>query len=458
LLRPGLADYSLELGSLRQDYGKRSFDYDDLLTTASYRRGLTDTVTTGSRVEAQSDGTFALGADVAWLAGPVGIVTAYGATGGRGDQTGMLGGVGVEHDGARLSLFVHTQYASRNFRQLGAELLERTPRQRTFAGLGVDLQRFGSVQLAGGVQTYYDDAPVQTLGLTYGLALGSYGYVSLFATRAVATDSETTVLLSWTLPLGQRGSANTAVQRSATAAGDSLEAYASFQHDLPTDTGFGYRVSLSTSDERDAGVAYRGHAGVATLEYAQRGGASGLRLDANGGLALTSTGILPARRLDQSFAVVQVADYPGLTVYLDNQPVGRTDAHGRVLVETLRPYERNQVALDPKQVPMDGALAQASIDVIPAYRSGAVVRFPVTRALAATMHLVQRDGAAVPAGATATVHARPFPVALDGLLYVEGLAAETAIDVRWVGGQCRVIARRPTGDDAIPDLGTLRCE
>jgi outer membrane usher protein FimD/PapC len=44
------------------------------------------------------------------------------------------------------------------------------------------------------------------------------------------------------------------------------------------------------------------------------------------------------------------------------------------------------------------------------------------------------------------------------LLYVEGLAAETAIAVRWGGGQCRVVARRPTGDDAIPDLGTLRCE
>jgi outer membrane usher protein len=107
---------------------------------------------------------------------------------------------------------------------------------------------------------------------------------------------------------------------------------------------------------------------------------------------------------------------------------------------------------------MDGALAQASIDVTPAYRSGAVVRFPVSRAHAATMRLVQRDGAPVPAGAMATVGDRQFPVALDGLLYAEGLAAATRVSLRWQGGECSTVAQRPAGQDALPDLGTLRCE
>ena len=50
---------------------------------------------------------------------------------------------------------------------------------------------------------------------------------------------------------------------------------------------------------------------------------------------------MPARRLDQSFAVVEVADFPGMTVYVENQPVGRTDSKGRVLLDSLRAYERN---------------------------------------------------------------------------------------------------------------------
>ena len=48
---------------------------------------------------------------------------------------------------------------------------------------------------------------------------------------------------------------------------------------------------------------------------------------------------MPSRRLDQSFAVVEVADYPGMTVFVENQPIGRTDKKGRVLLDSLRAYE-----------------------------------------------------------------------------------------------------------------------
>jgi outer membrane usher protein len=253
---------------------------------------------------------------------------------------------------------------------------------------------------------------------------------------------------------------STAVQRSGapSSAADRLQAWATLQRDLPSDSGVGYRVSASTSDERDASVAYQGESGTATADYAQRGSSSGLRVGATGAVAMTSAGVMTARRLDQSFAVVQVADYDGLTIYLDNQPVGRTDATGRVLVSPLRPYERNQISVDPVEVPMDGAIDQPAIEVTPAYRSGAVVRFPVTRADAATLRLVQIDGAPVPPGAQAQLgEAATFPVALDGLLYVEGLQEPTHLHVRWQGGECSVPVRRPAGIDPVPDLGTLRC-
>ena len=460
LLQPGLADYSIEFGSLRENYGTSSFDYGQLIGSAAYRRGLTDTFTAGGRMEAQADGRYALGADAAWLAGALGIVTAYGAAGGDGAKAGALAGLGLEHDAALFSAYAHTQYASRDFVQLGSEAIDRAPRQRTFAGIGLDFARRGSVQFAYGIQSYYDSATLQTLGLNYSVTLGDFGYVGLFATHTLGEARETTVLLTWTMPLGERRTLSSALQQSSAPAheGSRVEAYTTLQQNPPTDTGIGYRLSLSSTEDADASVAYRGTAGMATLDWARRDGSSGIRAGATGAFALTSAGVLPARRLDQSFAVVEVADYPGLTVYRDNQPIGRTDKHGRILVDALRPYERNEIAIDATQVPMDGALAQAAIDVMPAYRSGAVVKFPVVRAEAATMRLVQRDGTVVPAGAHATLNGREFPVALDGLLYVEGLAVPTRAKVSWKGGRCAIDVARPRGDEAIPDLGTLRCE
>ena len=460
LLRADLAEYSVEVGSLRENYGAESFDYGDLIGSATYRRGLTNTLTAGTRLEAQGNGTFAVGADSAWQAGGLGIVTTHVAAGGDGNQSGFLGGIGLEHNGRYISTYAQTQYATREFLQLGTSALERTPRQRTFAGLGFDFARYGNVQLAYGLQSFYDAESVQTLGLNYSLTVGRLGYLGLFATHATADEAATTVLLTWTLPFGERRTLSTALQQSSepAAGGGGFEAYSSLQQDLPTDTGMGYRLSLSSSADRDASVAYQGGAGIATVDYASRDGTTGVRVGATGAVALTSAGAMTARRLDQSFAVVQVADYPGLTVFVDNQPVGRTDERGRVLVDSLRAYERNEISVDPTEVPMDGALAQASMAVTPAYRSGAVVRFPVSRAHAATMRLVQTDGTPVPAGAIATVGNRQFPVALDGLLYAEGMASATRVIAHWQGGQCAAVAQRPAGNDAVPDLGTLRCE
>jgi outer membrane usher protein len=128
-----------------------------------------------------------------------------------------------------------------------------------------------------------------------------------------------------------------------------------------------------------------------------------------------------------------------------------------VLAVNLRPYENNEISVNPTEVPMDGSLAQSAIRVTPAYRSGALVRFPVERANAATVRLRTATGTPVPAGATASLGGQSFPVALDGLLYVEGLTGTARIAVEWPGHRCTVEARRPAGNDPVPDLGEATC-
>jgi outer membrane usher protein len=459
LLREDLAEYSVEFGSVRQDYGTRSFSYGDAIGVAAYRRGISNTLTAGMRAEAQGNGIYALGGDAAWQAGEVGILTAQLAGGGDGSQAGVLAGLGVERSGTTVSAFAQLQYASRDFLQSGMTDLLYTPKQRTFAGLGFNLGEFGNAQLAYGRQSYYDSNTVSTVGLNYSIGLGDLGYLGLYASYSAADTSDTNLLLTWSMPVGDRRTVSASLQRSSSpsAYGGGLEGEVTFQRDLPAGKGVGYRASLSTSDRQDASLAYQGSAGIASIDYSRRDGESGLRLGATGALAVTGAGVMPARQLNQSFAVVQVADYPGLTVFVDNQQVGRTDEHGRVLVEALRPYQNNAISLDPTEVPMDGSLAQSEIGVTPAYRSGALVRFPVERALAATMRLLQADGTPVPAGATAHIGAASFPVALDGLLYVEGLRDTARLRVQWNGGQCTIEARRPAGNDPVPDLGELRC-
>ncbi len=92
LLRQGLDEFSFELGSARQDYGSSSFAYGDVLGAATFRRGLSDSLTGGVHAEAQMGGSYAVGADAAWQAGTLGIVSTQLAVRRRREQQRLARG------------------------------------------------------------------------------------------------------------------------------------------------------------------------------------------------------------------------------------------------------------------------------------------------------------------------------------------------------------------------------
>ena len=460
LLRPGLTEFSVEAGAIRRDYTERSNEYGDLVGAATIRRGLSDTITAGAHVEAQSSGPAAAGVDGTVQVGRLGIVSGSAAVGGDGSGTGWLGGLGFERSGTGMSLFARGLYASKDFAQLGDSVLTDRPKLRTFGGVGFDVWNLGSVQLAYGRQANWMSSAVDTFGLGYSRGLGSLGFVNLFASRSSEKDasSSSDVYLTWTLPFGDRRTGSAALRRSSgTDRSAELEAVATLQQNLPVGIGSGYSVTLSSDSTARLGYAYQGSAGTVGADFARANGQSGLRVGGNGGVAFTSAGVMPARRLDQGFAVVKVADYAGVEVFADNQPVGRTDRKGRVLVDRLLPYQANQISVDPNKLPMDAKISKASMSVTPAYRSGAVVRFPVSRANAVTLRLLRPGGVPVPAGAEVRLDGNRYPVGMKGSMHLGGVAGPTRATATWNGGACTFEVSRPPGSDPLPDVGPIEC-
>ena len=461
LLREGLTEYSVEAGAIRQDYAAKSNGYGNAVGAATYRHGVTDHFTAEVHGEAQGNGAAASGVSGAVQLGTLGIVSATGAVGGdgKGDGPGWLAGFGFESNGQRLSLYARTLYASESFAQLGENTTRVRPRSRTFGGVGFNLNRFGSLQFAYGRQENWGAPGAQTFGLGYSLELGLLGMLNLFANYSDSDDATTDVFLTWTMPFGERGSASSSLQQSSGGDGtqDGFSAAATVQQSLPVGPGTGYVASVSSERDYRLGYAYQGRAGLLTADYASANGQEGLRVGGVGGVAITGLGVMPARRLDQSFAMVKVADYAGLQVYVDNQPVGRTDSQGRVLLDNLLPYQANEVSIDPTELPMDATIATPSMTVTPAYRSGVSVKFPVSRADSMTMRLVQADGRPVPAGAEVMFEGNAFPVAMNGLVYLSGVATNVHASVTWRDGKCGADFTRPSGGGPIPDLGDVQC-
>lgn len=457
LLRAGLNEYSFEMGAIREDYALRSNAYGDLMMSGTFRRGITDRFTAEVHAEGQAGGASAAGVDGAWQVGTLGILTLTAAAGGD-DEIGWLGGTGFEHNGQRLNVFARTQYASENFAQLGTSGQRDRPKQRSFGGLGFNLGHYGNLQFSYGRQTNWSSPATETIGLSHSVSLGAYGYLGFVASHTISDDSSTDLFLNWTMSFGDRRTAAASLRHSPDMpSGEEFEAVASMQQSLPAGAGTGYYVAVSSTENMQLDYLLQGDAGVVGVQYARRNDSDGWRASAGGGLAITGAGVMPSRRLDRSFAVVEVADFPDMTVYVENQPVGRTDAKGRVLLDSLRAYERNAISLDPKELPLDASLATPAMTVTPAYRSGPVVRFPVVRASAATLRLVLPDGTPVPAGASVTTRNEQVPVALDGLVYLTVAAGRHEATAEWLGRRCRFTFERPEQGDPQPDLGTITC-
>ena len=211
---------------------------------------------------------------------------------------------------------------------------------------------------------------------------------------------------------------------------------ATVRQNLPTGSGSVTASRCRLDDEADLGVAYQGHAGLATLDYSRRGDSSGVRAGATGGVAITGAGVMPARRLEQSFAVVQVADYAGPDGF-PGQPADRPHRRqgpcaGRCAA-TL-PAQRDQPRPDPSA---DGRRHRSV-----GHRRHACISQRRPGSLSGdTRHGCHRaPGAARRHAGSGRRHGdfqrrrHELPVALDGLLYVEGLRSLDAGARQLAGG------------------------
>jgi outer membrane usher protein len=146
-------------------------------------------------------------------------------------------------------------------------------------------------------------------------------------------------------------------------------------------------------------------------------------------------------------------------VLQDNQPVGRTGTDGYAVLPSLRAYDINPVSIDQNDLPMDAEVDKLKIQVVPYYRSGLLLDFPVRRAHGGTLHITLDDGAPMPSGALVSIVGRTeeFPVALKGEAYLTGLEQHNRLRASWKGKSCDFDADMPPTSDPIPELGTFVC-
>jgi outer membrane usher protein len=461
LLAPGLEQFAYEAGSERINYGLQSADYRDAFAAATYRRGITDDVTAEGHAEV-SRALVAAGGGATYQWRQLGTLSgAMAASRHRGD-TGALAVVTFNRQMSGFSAGLTTQWTTRAFHLLGESPEAPTPRVSSAASASYTFANAGTVTAAWVRQTYHDAAlhpgnELVTLGYTVNLS--RWAVLGVSATRELggAGGSSTNIFVA--IPFGTRDFASIGATRTRETSIAHTNATLAVQRNLPLGDGYGYRVTARGRDDVTAAVAWNAPQGSYSVEAARFQDETAFRISAAGGVGLLGGHAFAARPIRESFGVVEVGDYPGVSVLFDNQPVARTDAKGVAILPFLRAYDINRISIDPRDLPLDATVERLAVRTVPYYRSGVLVQMPIRRSRGATFRVQLEDGNDVPPGAVVTREGsdEAFPVGLGGQAYVTGLAAENRLHVSWPRGRCSLDLAYVQNADPLPDLGTRVC-
>jgi len=455
LLKPGLKNWSVEAGFLRKDFGLSSSRYDEGFLAGRYAFGVTDHVTLEARSEISAAYEMA-GASGTILNPALGIVQVSAAMSQSDGGTGTLVDLSHEWRSSSLSLGSSVNYSTKQFRQFGQGRPSARLTARTFASYTDS--KLGAVSLSW---TYQDErirGDVSTFGVRYTRSLGPMS-LNVSAIQLTGADDATIAALSITLPLSGGKSAGVGADyRNGSLGGD-----VRFRRSVAPAGGLGYsaRVSTGMNDRYEGGIDYRTQAGDASAVISQIDSRTAGRLTVRGGAAVIDGIWVAAPSITNSLAVVNVGDQPGVEVYQDRQPMGRTNARGQIVLTRLRPFERNVLSFDPLDVGLEAGFDQTEAVVMPGLRTGHRVSFEVNQSRNVLAYIVRPDGMPVSSGGRIedTDTGKTYPIGQDGRIYLADALSETRL--KFISNKVICEARIELGPAPSPapyeDVGDITC-
>lgn len=463
-LAPGLAEYSMQAGWVRRNFGIESNDYGPFAASASLRTGWSRELTLEGHVEA-TPGTAVAGGAALWTVPRLGLLNASLAASRSAGQHGLLLAIGAERRSDNAHVALSLARASEGYRDIAASLGEPLPARSLRLSAGTSLGRFGAVGIAWlGVKTAPALAAaaqrLATASWSVALSPSVQAFVSTY--RSHGSDRAQGISLHLSMPLNAGSSGSVAVTDDLRGASLAVQA-----HRQAAEAGeFGWRVQSErrlagdATDRQQAAIEYRSSAAGLSAAVETAAGVSATRFAAQGAVVYAAGALHATPPVGDSLAVIDLPGLPGVAVYRENRLVGRTDADGQLVLPDLLPYQANRVAIEALDLPADAEFDRLVRDVRPHERSGVIVRYGIRRVPAVLVLLEDAAGRPLALGAVANAAdgSSQYPVGHDGQVYLREPAAANEWLVTWGTSQrCTVQFRLADLDPASGRIGPVPC-
>ena len=461
LLSQGLSDYAFQAGIERTSTQDNGYDAGRGILLLRQNYGFTNALTAGYRLEAEN-GLINAGTSAS-LRLPIGYLSGGVATSRNRGEQGQGSSLGYQYSNQRVSFGVGVQTYSSGYSRIGDDLLPASVRPRRVSYANASWSPFSrfSLQASAGDIVYASGTRQRNVGLNGTVNLR--GDISLLVgvnrqlNRPGDNDKQLTANL--VIPLG-----NGSIGFNGTHDANSGNTYGfSAQRSVPTDTGWGYSVNAQQGSSGASDLAqldYQGRDGLVQFTGQRFGGQSSGNILVSGSVIAMDDHIYAGRVLQNGYALIETPGVSDVEITRENQPVGKTDANGTLLVTNLLPYQANKVGIDQKSVPLQYQIDSTQQMMSVPRLGGTIVRFGVHTLHAArgtlTLHgkPVQYGSATLVAGKTSL----KTLIGLDGSFYFPNLPrGDYQLQAHTGSGDLRCILRMPASSKPMTNLGKLSC-
>lgn len=470
LLKPGLSDGAITLGSLRRDYGLENFSYGPAAASGSYRYGISDFWTMESHAEgAESLALGGLGTLV--KLGSFGVVNgAYSRSEMRG-KGGQQINWGYQYNTDWFNIGTQHSHRDRTFGNLALydspdlydddhQPIASLSRSTDQYSLSFNMGDYGNIGAAWIDVRSFDDEKTQLLNLSWSKNLWGNSSFYLAASHDPAT-SGWTMALSLQVPFGTQDNVAFSVENTPDAGNTQRVNYS---HAMPSDGGFSWNMAYAhqsqTDDYQQATLGWRNN------KVELQGGAYGQRNgytqwgELTGSLVMMDNTLFAANRVNDAFVVVSTDGHRDVTVNYENQPMGTTDDDGYLLISGVSSYYRASYSINTLNLPADTALKHTEQRIALRRHSGYLLDFPMDQQRVASV--VLHDEAGRPLPVSSQVYRRlqpPVPVGYDGIAYLEDLHDVNPLTITTPDGKrCTVtLTLAQKTDHKLNTYGPLTC-
>jgi outer membrane usher protein len=459
LLEEGLSDWSFEAGKLRRNLGQDNANYGATFASGLWRQGLSKSMTAEAEGKVSAD-TSALSVGLTYELPfqSLGLL-AFSHSRSKLYGQGIKWAAGVERTGLKESFTARLEGAGREYRELGWEDTRLANRLQVSLSYNYATEHWGAWGLGYARINTYDRGTLSTASLNYSMRVGLRGALSFTATRVNGSAQGNSVGVALLVPL----ETGTTLAASVARRSGNTDTYVSASRSLSSDTGTGWRALAGTRSNAaysEGGVYVQGDKSLLTADLSASRDQQTVRLGAQGGAVAIDGRVFASRRVDNSFALVEVAGYPDVSVGFQGSKLTHTNKDGVALLPRLQPYQRNSIRLDPSELPISAEIDNIEMVAVPASRTGVKVTFPVRSGRAALIKIEFDDGEAAPAGAVIALggDAKEFFVARRGEAFITGMQAKNSLQLTWKEKSCALAIDLPPGElDDITRIGPVRC-